>query len=151
MDDLDICLLSQFSLWDLSFPCFLSKKKLLEEHLAQIMQNCYIIALDSTFMMSHNYHVYFSLLLVRKRKALDFFRRGVYSCFTMLCWFLLCNEVNQFYVCPWFYTSHPHPLIQPIWVTTECWAELLVLYCRYTPPKSTYPYSMSGSLFLPWK
>ena len=112
------------------------------------MQNFYTIALDSTSITSHNYHVYFSFFLVGKRKALDLFRRGVYGCFTILCWFLLYNKVNQFYVCARFYTSHPHPLIQPVWVTTEPWAELPVLRCRYPPRESTY---MSGLYSCPEK
>ena len=48
-----------------------------------------------------------------KARVIFFFNLG-YSCFAMLCWFLLCNEVKQPRVCiyPLSSTSpphHPHP------------------------------------------
>ena len=60
-----------------------------------------------------------------------FFLLG-YSCFTVLCQFLLYNEVNQLYV--YIYPlplEPPSPPIPPRQVITEHRAELPVLYSRF--------------------
>ena len=56
-----------------------------------------------------------------------------YNCFTMLCWFLLCNKVNQLYV--YIYPYIPSVLhlpptvpIPPLEVVTKHPADLPVLY-----------------------
>ena len=53
-----------------------------------------------------------------------------YDCFTILCWFLLYNEVNQLfvYIHPSLLDRSPSIPIPPIQVITEHRAELLVLY-----------------------
>ena len=67
--------------------------------------------------------------LIQQRK--DHLRKQEYSCFTMLCLFLLCNEMTQLYV-------HIYPLpfesptpISSLQVTTEHLPELPMLYSRF--------------------
>ena len=76
-----------------------------------------------------------------------FFLLG-YSCFTMLCQFLLYDEVNQLsvyiYPLPLGSPSLPPPPIQPIQVITEHQAELPVLYSRF-PQAICFTY---GSVFM---
>ena len=61
-----------------------------------------------------------------------FFFKLEYSCFTMLCWFLLYNDVNRLHV--YIYPlplGTPPPPIPPIQVTTEHPAELPALYSGF--------------------
>ena len=87
------------------------------------------------------------------------------SCFTVVCWLLLYNKVNQLYIC-----IYPHVLsilrlpptlpIPPLWVVTEHRADLPVLFtcfplaiyfacgsvCVSMPPSHFVPAYPSSSL-----
>ena len=72
-----------------------------------------------------------------------------HSCFTMLCQFLLYNEVNQLYECIYCLPLGPTsslipPSIPPIQVITEHRCELPVLYSRF-PLASYFTY---GSAYM---
>ena len=69
-----------------------------------------------------------------------------YNCFTMLCQFLLYNNVNQLYVYTYSLPLQPpsHSPIPPIQVITEHRAELPVLYCSF--PLAIY--FTHGSVFI---
>ena len=115
--------------------------------------------------------------LIMNMQLYPFFKKLGYSCFAMLYWFLLYNEVNQpqgIYPLP--LGSHPPP-IPPPQVITEHRAELpgfysgfpLAIYftrdgvyiytsipvSQFTPPSlipvSLHQLSTSASLFLPCK
>ena len=75
-----------------------------------------------------------SILFLNVCLILFLFFKLEYNCFTMLCWFLLYNKVNQPYVnthpLPLGFPSHPLPS-SPSQVISEHRAELPVLYSGF--------------------
>ena len=64
----------------------------------------------------------------------NFFFEFEDKCFKMLCWFLPYNNMNQpsVYTCPLAFEPPSHSSsIPPLWLVTEHWVELPVLYNNF--------------------
>ena len=82
---------------------------------------------SSTFII---FYFYFSLVL-------KFFFNLEYNCLTMLCQFLLYNNMNQLHEYTYLLPLGPPSHLPPLLVVTEQWAELPVLYSSF-PRISTF-------------